>query len=146
MASRGYPVMRWPCEYLPVKSGFCGVASVIRVQEAESAQQKRIFPVVKLSPFRWPGHAALLAGVWSASCVALSQTLAPVSVTATRTELPPFEVPASVDVIDGERVRSDGRSQINLAESLALVPGLLARDRQNQAQDLQLSVRGFGAR
>ena len=26
------------------------------------------------------------------------------------------------------------------------MPGLLARDRQNQAQDLQLSVRGFGAR
>ena len=87
------------------------------------------------------------------ACLALAgavpsnaQTLAPISVTATRTELPPFDVPASVDVVDGERIRTDGRAQVNLSESLALVPGLLARDRQNQAQDLQLSVRGFGAR
>lgn len=77
---------------------------------------------------------------------AAAQTLEPISVTATRTELPPFDVPASVDVLDGERLRSDGRPQVNLSESLGLVPGLLARDRQNQAQDMQLSVRGFGAR
>ncbi len=77
---------------------------------------------------------------------AAAQSLAPVTVTATRTELPPFDVPASVDVIDGERLRADGRAQLNLSESLALTPGIQARDRQNQAQDLQLSVRGFGAR
>ncbi|RYF39002.1 MAG: Plug domain-containing protein, partial [Comamonadaceae bacterium] len=77
---------------------------------------------------------------------ALAQSLSSVTVSATRTELPPFDVPASVDVIDGERLRGDGRAQLNLSESLALVPGLSARDRQNQAQDLQLSVRGFGAR
>jgi iron complex outermembrane receptor protein len=77
---------------------------------------------------------------------AAAQTLAPINVTATRTEVPPFEVPASVDVLDGERIRGDGRAQVNLSESLALVPGLLARDRLNQAQDMQLSVRGFGAR
>ena len=77
---------------------------------------------------------------------ALAQTLAPVTVSATRTEMAPFDVPASVDVIDGERLRSDGRAQLNLSESLALTPGIQARDRQNQAQDLQLSVRGFGAR
>jgi iron complex outermembrane recepter protein len=82
-----------------------------------------------------------------AAAPALAQTtLAPVTVTATRTELPPFEVPASVDVIDGERLRGDGRAQLNLSESLSLTPGIQARDRQNQAQDLQLSVRGFGAR
>ena len=80
----------------------------------------------------------------AASCNA--QTLAPVTVSATRTALAPFDVPASVDVLDGERLRSDGRAQLNLSESVALVPGVLARDRQNQAQDLQLSIRGFGAR
>ena len=87
----------------------------------------------------WACLAAGAAPVWA-------QTLAPVTVTATRTELPPFDVPASVDVIDGERLRGDGRAQLNLSESLALTPGIAARDRQNQAQDLQLSVRGFGAR
>ena len=80
----------------------------------------------------------------AASCNA--QTLAPVTISATRTAMAPFDAPASVDVLDGERLRSDGRAQVNLSESMALVPGVLARDRQNQAQDLQLSIRGFGAR
>lgn len=75
-----------------------------------------------------------------------AQTLAPVTVSATRTAQAPFDTPASVDVLDGDRLRSDGRAQLNLSESMALVPGVLARDRQNQAQDLQLSIRGFGAR
>ena len=75
-----------------------------------------------------------------------AKALSSVTVTATRTERPPFDVPASVDVLDGERLRADGKAQLNLSESLALSPGVLARDRQNQAQDLQLSVRGFGAR
>ena len=88
----------------------------------------------------------MLLATLSLSCAAVGQTLAPITVTATRTEVPPFDVPASVDVLDGERLRSDGRAQLNLSESLALIPGLLARDRQNQAQDLQLSIRGFGAR
>ncbi|WP_296921384.1 TonB-dependent receptor family protein [Polaromonas sp.] len=90
--------------------------------------------------------ATLLGLACAAQGVVGAQTLAPVTVTATRTEQVPFDVPASVDVLDGERMRSDGRAQLNLSESLSLLPGLLARDRQNQAQDLQLSVRGFGAR
>lgn len=73
-------------------------------------------------------------------------TLPPVTITATRSEASPFDVPASVDVIDGSRLRAAGRPEINLSESLALVPGVAARDRQNYAQDLQLSIRGFGAR
>ena len=95
-------------------------------------------------------HAIPVAVAWA--CVATTagyaqaQNLAPVTVSATRTEMAPFDVPASVDVIDGERLRADGRAQLNLSESLALTPGIQARDRQNQAQDLQLSVRGFGAR
>jgi iron complex outermembrane recepter protein len=71
--------------------------------------------------------------------------LNPVVVTATRTETPAFDVPASIDRIGGEQIR-DGRAQVNISESLGGVPGLLARDRQNYAQDVQISVRGFGAR
>jgi len=33
-----------------------------------------------------------------------------------------------------------------LSESLVRVPGLTILDRSNYAQDLQLSIRGFGAR
>ena len=36
--------------------------------------------------------------------------------------------------------------QVNLSEVLRRAPGVVARDRQNYAQDLQISVRGFGAR
>ena len=89
---------------------------------------------------------AVFTSLLSATGLALSQTLPQVTVSATRTEAAPFDVPASVDVIDGEQLRSAGRPEINLSESLAFVPGVTARDRQNYAQDLQLSVRGFGAR
>jgi iron complex outermembrane receptor protein len=71
--------------------------------------------------------------------------LAPVVVTATRTEQAPFDVPASIDRIGGEFIR-DAKPQVNISESLGGVAGLLARDRQNYAQDVQISVRGFGAR
>lgn len=75
-----------------------------------------------------------------------AQTLPAVTVIATPGEAAPFDVPASVDVIDGQRLRSAGRPEVQLSESLAIVPGVTARDRQNYAQDLQLSIRGFGAR
>lgn len=90
--------------------------------------------------------AALATAVLASAGAALPQTLPQVTVSATRSEAAPFDVPASVDVIDGARLRAAGRPEINLSESLALVPGVTARDRQNYAQDLQLSIRGFGAR
>jgi iron complex outermembrane recepter protein len=82
----------------------------------------------------------------AAAAMACAQTLPPVSVTATRIEQDPFDVPASVTVIDGDALRAAGRPEISLSESIASVPGVNARDRQNYAQDMQLSIRGFGAR
>ena len=69
----------------------------------------------------------------------------PIVVTATRDAQRAFDVPASVDVIDGTIIRS-GQPAINLSESLVRVPGVFAANRQNYAQDLQISSRGFGAR
>ena len=69
--------------------------------------------------------------------------LPPVVVTATRDPQPAFDVPASIDSV---AVGDAGTPGINPSEYLAGVPGLLARDRQNYAQDEQLSIRGFGAR
>jgi len=88
----------------------------------------------------------LLTSALLAASGSFAQTLPQVTVSATRTEAAPFDVPASVDVIDGARVHGAGRPEINLSESVGLVPGVTARDRQNYAQDLQLSIRGFGAR
>jgi iron complex outermembrane receptor protein len=72
-------------------------------------------------------------------------TYDPIVVTATRDAQRAFDVPASVDVIDGTIIRS-GQPAINLSESLVRVPGVFAANRQNYAQDLQISSRGFGAR
>ena len=89
---------------------------------------------------------ALPCGVFAQTAASDAATrLGPVVVTATRTEALPFDVPASIDRIDGPGIR-DARLQVNISESLGSVPGLLARDRQNYAQDVQISVRGFGAR
>jgi iron complex outermembrane receptor protein len=55
-----------------------------------------------------------------------------------------FDTPASIDVIDLRQ--ESATAGTNLSERLGQVPGLLARDRQNYAQDTQLSIRGFGAR
>ena len=74
-----------------------------------------------------------------------AQQLAPMVVTGTRVQARAFDVPASIDRVDGEAVR-DGHAQVNISESLGGVAGLIARDRQNYAQDVQISVRGFGAR
>ena len=72
-------------------------------------------------------------------------TLPVVTVTTQRIEAPAFDVPASIDRIGSDTIR-DQRAQVNISESLGGVPGLLARDRQNYAQDVQISVRGFGTR
>ena len=71
--------------------------------------------------------------------------LSPVVVTATQTERLQLDVPASVDLIEGAQVR-DAQLRINLSESLVRVPGIVVLDRQNYAQDLQISIRGFGSR
>jgi len=72
-------------------------------------------------------------------------TLPAVQVNAVRLDIPPFDLPASLSVV---RVTpsDNGKPGVNLSEMLVGVPGVLARDRQNYAQDEQLSLRGFGAR
>ena len=56
-----------------------------------------------------------------------------------------FDAPASVRVIDGESIRNAG-AQVNLSEALAQAPGVVALNRNNYAQDVQISIRGFGSR
>lgn len=72
-------------------------------------------------------------------------TLERVRVQATRLQgVSAFDTPASLDIVD---LREDSATAaVNVSEKLGGIPGLLARDRQNYAQDTQLSIRGFGAR
>jgi iron complex outermembrane receptor protein len=78
------------------------------------------------------------------SVTAKSQTDA-ITVTGTRVERPSMEVPASIDRVEAEDIRF-ARPMINLSESLGRVPGIVVQNRQNYAQDLQISSRGFGGR
>lgn len=71
--------------------------------------------------------------------------LRPVVITGAAPDQQRWLAPASIDIVDGEELRA-GNLQINLSESLGRVPGLSINNRQNYAQDLQLSIRGFGAR
>ena len=69
---------------------------------------------------------------------------ATVTVLATREAVSTLEVPASVSRVEG--VAFDASAGVNLSEGLGSVPGLSVQNRGNYAQDLQLSIRGFGAR
>ena len=89
-----------------------------------------------------PVAAAILALLSTA--VAAQQTpLAPVVVTATRSAQSPYDIPAAIDVAT---VPADGSLDVNLSERVQAIPGIVVRDRQNYAQDAQVSIRGFGAR
>ena len=68
-----------------------------------------------------------------------------VVVSSTRMDTTVMETPASISVVEGWEMRS-ARPGVNLSESLGGVPGLQIQNRENYAQDLQVSIRGFGAR
>lgn len=54
-------------------------------------------------------------------------------------------LPIAIDLIEGQQV-SRAQLQLGLDESLVSVPGLVLQNRYNFAQDLRISIRGFGAR
>jgi iron complex outermembrane receptor protein len=68
-----------------------------------------------------------------------------ISVTATRVEKPLERVPAAVGIVQQEEIQFT-QPQLGLDESLSKVPGIFMQNRYNFAQDLRVSIRGFGAR
>ncbi|HJW25967.1 MAG TPA: TonB-dependent receptor [Rhodocyclaceae bacterium] len=94
------------------------------------------------SPLRLALLAALSGG---AAADDASIQIAPVTVTGSRVEANSFELPYSVDVVDSRQI-GEGQLKVNASEALAAVPGITVLNRQNYAQDLQISSRGFGAR
>ena len=93
------------------------------------------------------GSATLAPHVFAAEAAAPAngQLMDTVVVSGSRIAHPSQEVPASIDVVDSARIQ-DGQIRVNASEALAAVPGLVVQNRQNYAQDLQISSRGFGAR
>ena len=72
------------------------------------------------------------------------QQLATITIQATRTDTDWLKTPASVYRI--EQADHQNNIAVNLSETLQGVPGLQLNNRENYAQDLQISMRGFGAR
>jgi iron complex outermembrane recepter protein len=71
--------------------------------------------------------------------------IAPIVVTGTRTLQNSFDLPIAIDVVKQEDIQN-GQLQMTLSESLIRVPGITAQNRTQQAQDPQISTRGFGSR
>lgn len=90
-----------------------------------------------------------LVGIFCTSAAAQTPSPIPmletVQVTATRNAVASSKVPAAITVLEGKDLDTDTLG-VNLSEKLPGVAGVLARERQNYAQDVQISIRGFGAR
>src|SRR5882724_9204646 len=86
------------------------------------------------------GVQAAAAGAYDSD----SPPLHEVVITATRIEADPFNIPAAISSVSAEQLRNDALG-VNLADDMSTVPGLLARNRNNYAQDQQISIRGIGA-
>jgi len=89
--------------------------------------------------------AVLTCGPLYAQVAPAPAVLPEVSVSATRIERDSMDLPVAIDTVDQRAIREDN-PQVNLSESLSRVPGIVVQNRQNYAQDLQISSRGFGAR
>jgi len=101
------------------------------------------------------GFKALL--VWTLPCAGLlnpllvsaqseaSSTLDEVVVTATRIPTEWIRLPLAVGWVDQDEIQL-GRQQLGLDEALVNIPGVFSQNRYNFAQDLRVSIRGFGAR
>ena len=97
---------------------------------------------MKILSVRHAALPALLLPLIAAAQTADEQTMV---VTAAPTTVSELDTPAAVSVVNGNEMRQ-AAPRVNLSESLGAVPGLQVQNRQNYAQDLQLSIRGFGSR
>ncbi|SXF54207.1 TonB-dependent receptor PqqU [Klebsiella variicola] len=97
---------------------------------------------MKILSVRRAALPALLLPLIAAAQTADEQTMV---VTAAPTTVSELDTPAAVSVVNGDEMRQ-AAPRVNLSESLGAVPGLQVQNRQNYAQDLQLSIRGFGSR
>ncbi|MCX2889359.1 TonB-dependent receptor [Pseudomonas sp. DCB_BI] len=108
-----------------------------------------MYPLVLRIPAHCGRLVFLTLGI-SAPCHAAAEgsnalLIDPVVVTGVYAPTSSFDLPFSVDTVDLSR-GTDGQLGVNLSEVLTKVPGLVVQNRQNYAQDLQVSSRGYGAR
>lgn len=98
-----------------------------------------------LPTFRLSTLALLMITGAAAQAQSDDVSLDPVVVTGSGSARRLGEAPYAATVVDEQALHAAG-PMVNLSEALVRVPGLIANQRQNYAQDLQISARGFGAR
>lgn len=109
----------------------------MRLPTPPSMSYRRLLPIAIALPAALHGAAA--------GAQPVSETLAPVVVTGPRTESRAFDLPMSVDSISRSEIQ-EGKARVNISEDLNRVPGTYVQNRENFAQELQITIRGFGAR
>ncbi|HEX8882923.1 MAG TPA: TonB-dependent receptor plug domain-containing protein, partial [Noviherbaspirillum sp.] len=89
--------------------------------------------------------ASMPAQAQTATPASSDPTLGEIVVSGSRSEQRRFDVPGAIDAVEIDPMRL-GSPLVNLSELMSAVQGTQVRNRENYAQDLQLSVRGFGTR
>ncbi len=108
--------------------------------KALQASRAAAHPAHRLRPLQAALCLAALAGT-----TAHAQLLEEVVISADRQAQRSFDAPAAIQAVGQDVIEAAG-PRVNLSESLNRVPGIAALNRQNYAQDLQLSIRGSGSR
>lgn len=84
--------------------------------------------------------------LWAQTDSSLKVTeLQPVIISSSRFVGKDIQTPLAVTVIDQARLQT-GQSKLSMFDALGAVPGVFAMNSENFAQDLRISIRGFGAR
>lgn len=91
------------------------------------------------------GWQAAFAQTESLDSIAQALDLKTITVTSTRMEEPALKSPWAITALDATTL-ADNTQQLQLNDFLEGVPGVFAINAYNFAQDLRLSIRGFGAR
>jgi iron complex outermembrane recepter protein len=101
-----------------------------------------------LPPAAWPWAGVLLlsgSAAWAQVAPPPGPVQEPVVVTGAVRAQRLADAPFAASVVPAQALRDAG-PLVNLSEALVQVPGLVVNNRNNYAQDLQISSRGSGAR
>ncbi|MGC2166663.1 MAG: TonB-dependent receptor [Gallionella sp.] len=104
----------------------------------------KIEPTSRRQPIAVATTAMICMLLLETSVGAQENQLDTVVVTASRSAQRVMDTAASISVVNGQQLH-DGQPEQNLSEPLQRTPGIFALNRQNYAQDLLISSRGFGA-
>ena len=101
--------------------------------------------IAKIIIFLWGLSAGIVIAEGLEPTEQQATQLQDVTVSATRTDKSIYDVPAAVGVVDQYDIGL-GKQKLGLDESLVRIPGMFMQNRNNFAQSLKISIRGFGAR